>query len=76
MPSRSSAYSTNGIGEVSERNGVPVRDSRRVAGSKASRSPSPQDSASPPWWISSRITSVRAASVLARCSIGLLATWA
>ena len=66
----SSAYVTNGIGLVSERNGVPVRASRRVAGSNASRTASPQDSASPPWWISSRITSVRAVSVRCRCSAG------
>ena len=61
---------------VSERNGVPVRDRRRVAGSNASRMPSPQLRASPPWWISSRITSVLAASVRLRCRTGLFATWA
>ena len=54
-PARSA---TNGIGVVSERNGVPVSDSRRVARSKASRMPSPHDRASPPWWISSRMTRV------------------
>ena len=76
MPSRSSTYSTNGKAAVSDRKGVPVRASRRAAGSKASRMPSPHERASPPWWISSRMTSVRAASVLARWSIGLLATCA
>ena len=67
---------TNGIGEVSERNGVPVSDRRRVAGSKASRMPSPQLFASPPWWISSRMTSVGREVVSSRCSEGRDATWA
>jgi hypothetical protein len=39
----SSWYVTNGIGEVSERKGVPVRARRRAAGSKASLRPSPQE---------------------------------
>ena len=49
---------------------MPVSASRRVAGSKASRTASPQDRASPPWCISSRITSVRRSSVRRRCSSG------
>jgi hypothetical protein len=76
MPSFPRSYVTNGIAAVSDRNGVPVSASRRVAPSNASRTASPHDSASPPWWISSRITSVGAASVRAACSAGLLATWA
>src|SRR5665647_3417276 len=62
------------MGLVSERNGVPVSPSRWVAGSKASRIASPHDRLSPPWWISSRMTSVGAALVRARCNRGLRAT--
>ncbi len=62
MPCSSGWYSTNGIGAVSLRNGVPDSSSRRVARPYASRSASPQLSASPPWCTSSRITSVRASS--------------
>ena len=65
---------TGGIGWVSDRDGVPVSASRRLAGSKASRTASPQESASPAWWISSRITSVRARSTRSRYPVGLLAT--
>ena len=59
---------------MSERNGVPVSASRRVAGSNDSRTPSPHDSASPAWWISSRITSVLKRSVRIRIASGLTAT--
>src|SRR5215213_199647 len=76
MPSSSSTYSTNGMVAVSDRKGVPVRARRRAAGSNASRTASPHDSASPPWCTSSRTTSVRAASLRARCSSGRLATCA
>ena len=38
---------TKGIGDVSERKGVPVRARRRVASVKASRTPSPHDRESP-----------------------------
>ena len=58
MPSLPSSYVTKGIGLVSDRNGVPVSASRRVAGSNASRQASPQDFESPAWWISSRMTRV------------------
>ena len=74
MPSLPASYETNGIGLVSERNGVPVSASRRVAGSKASKQASPQDLESPAWWISSMITRVLRASVRLRCSIGLTPT--
>lgn len=47
MPSFPSSYVTNGIGLVSDRNGVPVSASRRVAGSNASRHASPHDFESP-----------------------------
>ncbi len=47
MPSFPSSYWTNGIGLVSDRNGVPVSASRRVAGSNASWHASPQDFESP-----------------------------
>ncbi len=70
MPSLPSSYATNGIGLVSERNGVPVSASRRVAGSNASWQASPQDFESPAWWISSRITSVLRCSQRLRWSIG------
>ena len=76
MPSLSSWYVTNGIGEVSERKGVPVRARRRAEGSKASLRPSPQERESPAWWISSMITSVRPCSVRARCSSGFTPTCA
>ena len=59
MPCSSGWYSTNGIGAVSLRNGVPVSESRLVGGPNASRRASPQLSASPPWCTSSRITRVR-----------------
>ena len=59
---------------MSERNGVPVSASRRRAGSKASRTASPHDSASPAWCTSSRITSVLKRSVRMRCASGLAAT--
>ena len=65
MPCSSGWYSTNGIGAVSLRNGVPDSSSRRVARPYASRRASPQLSASPPWCTSSRITSVRASSTSA-----------
>jgi hypothetical protein len=74
MPSASGAYSTKGICAMSERNGVPVSASRLAAGSKASLIASPQASASPAWWISSRMTSVRRFSTRERCSIGCAAT--
>ena len=45
---------------------MPVSASRRVAGSNASRTPSPHDSASPAWCTSSRITSVLNRSVRIR----------
>ena len=67
---------TNGIGASSLRNGVPVNANRRVASPNASRIASPQLLASPPWWISSKITSVRLLSVRTRCRVGWLATWA
>src|ERR1700754_4482182 len=70
MPSLPSSYVTNGMGLVSERNGVPVSARRRVAGSNASRQASPHDLLSPAWWISSRITSVLRCSHRLRCSIG------
>ena len=59
---------------MSLRNGVPVRLSRRVAGSNASRTASPQLFASPPWCTSSSTTSVRLRVVRARCSAGWAAT--
>ena len=59
---------------MSERNGVPVSDSRRCAGSKASRTASPHDIASPAWCTSSRITSVLNRSVRIRCASGFTAT--
>ena len=46
------------MGWESERNGVPVRASRRSASSKPTATPSPQLRASPAWWISSSTTSV------------------
>src|SRR5690606_13935871 len=58
------------MGLVSDRNGVPVRASRRAAGSNASRHASPHDLLSPAWWISSRITRVLRCSTRLRCSIG------
>ena len=73
-PSPIASYRTNGMGLVSERNGVPVSISRRVAGSNASRTDSPQDIASPAWWISSRMTSVLKPSTLIRRASGLAAT--
>ena len=76
MPWSSGAYRTNGMGAVSDRKGVPVSDSRRVAPPKASRMPSPQLSASPPWWTSSRMTRVRPAYVIERCTSGLVPTCA
>jgi hypothetical protein len=75
-PSASGTYVTNGIGFASERNGVPVSARRRRAGSNASRTASPQDIASPAWWISSKITSERRPSVRCLCSAGWAATWA
>lgn len=70
MPSLPSSYATNGMGFVSDRNGVPVSARRRVAGSNASRQASPQDLESPAWWISSRMTSVLRCSHLLRWSMG------
>ena len=64
------------MGLTSDRNGVPVSASRRAAGWNASRTPSPQESASPAWWISSRITSVLKRSVRMRMASGLTATTA
>ena len=58
------------------RNGVPVSHSRRAARLKASSVASPQDSPSPAWCTSSRITSVLTAVARAACSIGLPATCA
>ena len=59
---------------MSDRNGVPVSASRRVAGSNASRTASPQLSASPAWCTSSRMTRVRNRSVRTRNASGLAAT--
>ena len=59
---------------MSERNGVPVSARRRRAGSKASRTASPHERASPAWCTSSRITSVLKRSVRMRCASGLAAT--
>src|ERR1044072_6690726 len=70
MPSLPSSYARKGMGLVSERNGVPVSASRRVAGSKASRQASPQDLESPAWGISSRMTRVLRCSQRLRCSMG------
>ncbi len=70
MPSLPSSYWTKGIGLVSERKGVPVSASRRVAGSNASWQASPQDLESPAWWISSRITRVLRCSHRLRWSMG------
>ena len=67
---------TNGIGFASLRNGVPVSASLRRAGSNASLTALPQDSASPAWWISSKMTSVRRFWVRCLCSAGCAATWA
>ena len=53
---------------------MPVSISRRAAGANASRTASPQLSASPAWWISSRITSVLKASVRIRSASGFIAT--
>src|SRR5580704_12313698 len=64
------------MGLASERNGVPVSAILLRAGSKASRVASPHDSASPAWWISSKITSVRRFSVRCLCSAGWAATCA
>src|SRR6266536_1611853 len=75
-PSEPRSYCTNGIGLSSERNGVPVRASRRTAGSKAAFPPSPQERESPAWWISSRMTSVRRVIVRRRCTWGAMPTWA
>ena len=52
---------------MSLRNGVPVSSRRRVASPKDSRMASPQESASPPWCTSSRMTSVFADSVSRLC---------
>ncbi len=46
---------------VSDRNGVPDRESLRPAPSKAVWRASPQARSSPAWWISSRITKAPAA---------------
>src|SRR6478735_3583962 len=70
MPSLPSSYVTKGMGLVSDRKGVPVSASRRVAGSNASRQASPHDFESPAWWISSSITRVLRCSHRLRCSIG------
>ncbi len=64
------------MGFASDLNGVPVSATRRRAGSNASLTASPQESASPAWWTSSKMTSVRRLSVRARCSAGWAATCA
>ena len=59
---------------MSDRKGVPVRASRRVAGSNASRTESPHESASPAWCTSSRITSVLNRSTRIRWASAFVAT--
>ena len=76
MPCSSMAYWTNGIGAVSERNGVTGQREPSCAPLNASLMPSPQVSASPPWWTSSRTTRVRPPSVIRLWTSGSMPTWA